>query len=75
MFRSVVLSKDRTLVFISQRIQKVVVVYFLPFKMMHSNQLCSMLKEYCQKGHSLMSRIGCVADCDSIFLLISQERF
>lgn len=72
MLYSIVLSKDRTLAFISQRLGKMVVVFFIPFKMMHSNKLCSMLKECCQKGHSLMSHIGSVAGCDNIFLLISQ---
>lgn len=75
MLYSVALSKHRTLVFIRQRLGKVVVVFFLPFKMVHSNQLCSMLKECCQKGHSLMSYIGSVAGCDNIFLLMSRERF
>jgi len=74
MLYSAVLSKNRTLVFISRRLGKVVAVFFLPFKMMHSNQLCSMLKECCQKGHALVSCLGSVAGCDNIFLLMSQER-
>lgn len=55
------LSEDRILIFISQRLEKVEVVFLFPLKMMHSNQLFSMLKECCQKSCTLMSPICSVA--------------